>query len=98
MKTFEERVKEDKPSLVVFVHADQADNSEIEKQLEELVRKYGDRINVLHVDASYDHKLKHQYAILHYPTYVLLRRGEELMRETGKKTITQLEELVERAF
>ena len=98
MKTFQSRIDEGIPSLAVFLHAGLHDATKIKRLAEELREKYGDRINILRVDASYDHRLKHQYNILKYPTWILFKKGEELMRETGEKTIGQLTELVERGF
>lgn len=98
MKTFEDRVNEGIPSLVVFMHAGTQDAAEIKRLAEELRAKYGDRINLMRVDASYDHRLKRQYDILHYPTWILFKKGEELMRETGHKTVTELSDMVERAL
>ena len=98
MKTFESRINEGIPSLAVFMHAGQQDAAEIKREAEELRAQYGDRINLLRVDASYDHRLKHQYNILHYPTWILFTDGQELMRETGHKTVAELSRLVERGF
>ena len=98
MKTFQSRIDEGIPSLAVFLHAGLHDATKIKRLAEELREKYGDRINILRVDASYDHRLKRQYNILKYPTWILFKKGEELMRETGEKTIGQLTELVERGF
>lgn len=98
MKTFEDRVKEGIPSLVVFMHAGLQDAAEIKRLAEEVRAKYGDRINLMRVDASYDHRLKKQYDIKAYPTWILFKKGEELMRESGHKTATQLSDMVERAF
>ena len=98
MKTFESRINEGIPSLAVFMHAGQQDAAEIKREAEELRAQYGDRINLLRVDASYDHRLKHQYNILHYPTWILFKDGQELMRETGHKTLNELSQLVERGF
>lgn len=98
MKTFEDRVKEGIPSLVVFMHAGHQDAAEIKRLAEEIRAKYGDRINLMRVDASYDHRLKRQYDIKAYPTWILFKKGEELMRESGRKTAMQLSEMIERAF
>ena len=98
MKTFEDRIKEGIPSLVVFMHAGTQDAVEIKYLAEGLRKKYGDRINLMRVDASYDHRLKKQYDILKYPTWILFKKGEELMRETGHKTLTELSEMVERGM
>lgn len=97
MKTFEDRINEGIPSLAVFMHAGSQDAAEIKRLADGLRAKYGDRINLMRVDASYDHRLKKQYDIKAYPTWILFKRGEELMRETGHKTLGDLEKLVERA-
>ena len=98
MITFEKRVQEGIPSLVVFMHAGSQDAAEIKRLAEALRAQYGERINIMRVDASYDHRLKKQYDIKTYPTWILFKRGEELMRETGHKTVGDLSKMVERGF
>lgn len=98
MKTFQDRIGEGIPSLAVFMHAGEQDAAEIKRLAEGLRKEYGERINLMRVDASYDHRLKKQYDIKAYPTWILFKRGEELMRETGHKTLGDLTKMVERAF
>lgn len=98
MKTFESRIKEGIPSLAVFMHAGAHDAVEIRSLAEGLRKHFGDRINLLRIDASYDHRLKHQYDILRYPTWILFKDGEELQRETGEKKLGELIEMANRAL
>ncbi len=98
MKTFAEVVKEKVPSLVVFIHAGQQDAVDVKYNMQELAKKYGDKVNIMRVDGSYDHRLAHQYDLRTYPTYILFKESEELMRESGDKTVTELSEMIERAF
>lgn len=98
MKTFEDRINEGIPSLVVFMHAGSQDAVEIKYLADGLRKQFGDKINLMRVDASYDHRLKKQYDILKYPTWILFKRGEELMRETGNKSLGDLAKMVERGF
>lgn len=98
MKTFEDRIKEGIPSLAVFIHAASQNAVEIKYLAEELRRHYGDRINIMRVDASYDHILKRIYSINAYPTWILFKDGQELMRESGHKTIEELIKMVDRAL
>lgn len=98
MKTFESRIKEGIPSMVVFLHAGSQDAVEIKYLAEGLRKHFGERINLMRVDASYDHRLKKEYDILKYPTWILFKDGEELQRETGKKSLTELIEMANRAF
>lgn len=98
MKTFESRINEGIPSLAVFMHAGSQDAVEIKYLAEGLRKHFGDRLNLLRVDASYDHRLKHQYDILIYPTWILFKDGQELQRETGHKTLADLIAMANRAL
>lgn len=98
MKTFKEVIEGETPSLVVFIHAGQQNAVDIKYNIEEIRKKYGDRINVLRVDSSYDQRVAQNYSLSQFPTYVLIKQGEELMRESGKKTVTELSDMIDRAF
>lgn len=97
MKTLKEVIAEGKPTLVCFIHAGQQNVVEIKYNLEELRRKYGDKVNIIRVDASYDQRVAKEYSLSEYPTYVLIKEGQELMRESGHKSVGELEELIARA-
>lgn len=98
MKTFESRINEGIPSLAVFIHAGEQDATEIKRIAEDLRKEYGERINIMRVDASYDHRLKHRFEIKTYPTWILFKKGDELMRESGHKTVAELSRMIERGF
>ena len=98
MKTFEETISESKPSLVVFIHAGMQDVVSIKYLEEDLKKKYADKVNFLRVDSSYDHRVARDYNLDAYPTYVLFKEGQELMRESGDKTVTELSDMIDRAF
>lgn len=98
MKTFKSRIDENKPSMVVFIHAGQQNAVDIKYLADGLQKHYGDKINVMRVDASYDHRLKHQYDILKYPTWILFKEGQELQRETGEKKLSDLIKMADRGF
>ncbi|MDE6272645.1 MAG: thioredoxin family protein [Muribaculaceae bacterium] len=98
MKTFQSRIDEGIPSLAVFIHAASQDAVEIKYLAEDLRKHFGERINIMRVDASYDHRLKKQYDIKAYPTWIVFKDGQELMRESGHKTLDELIKLVDRAF
>lgn len=98
MKTFEEKLSENKPSLVLFVHANEQDKDTLEQLADGIRVQYGDRVNVMRVDASVDHRLKNLYNVHTYPTWILFKKGEELMRESGNKTVGDLSRMIDRAF
>lgn len=95
---FKDVIKEEKPSLIVFIHAAEQDAVEVKYLAEELARKYGDKLTVQRVDSSYNHRIADEYRLSDYPTWVLFKKGEELMRESGKKSVAELSEMIDRAF
>ena len=93
---FKEQIKESKPSLIVFLYAAGQDAVEVKYLVEELEAKYGDKLNVQRVDSSFNHQIADEYRLSAYPTWVLFKQGEELMRESGRKTLTELSDMVDR--
>lgn len=98
MKSLQEKIQDKIPSLVVFQHAGNQDAVEVKYLMEELRAKYGDRANIIRVDASFNGNVKVHFKLKEYPTYILYKEGEELMRESGKKTLAQLEDMIVRAL
>ncbi len=98
MKNLEAKLRESIPSIVAFQHMAEHDAVEVKYLVEELRKKYGDRVNVIRVDSSFNRPVIEKYKLNAYPTWILFKEGEELMRESGKKTIGELSQLVERAF
>ena len=95
---FKETIKESTPTLVVFIRAAGQDAVEVKYLAEELKAKYGDKVNVQRVDVSFNHKIADEYRLDKYPTWVLFKEGQELMRESGRKTATELSDLIDRAL
>ncbi|MDE6265361.1 MAG: thioredoxin family protein [Paramuribaculum sp.] len=98
MKSLVEKIKESVPTLVVFQHAGNQDAVEVKYLLQELRAKYGDRVSIVRVDASYNGEYKVHYKLEEYPTFILFKDGQELMRESGRKTLGELEDMLGRAF
>lgn len=98
MKSLVEKIKEKIPTLVVFQHAGEQDAVEVKYLLNELRAKYGEQACVISVDASYNGQYKKWYKLEEYPTYILFKEGQELMRESGKKSQAQLEDMIDRAL
>ncbi|MBD5219374.1 MAG: thioredoxin family protein [Bacteroidales bacterium] len=98
MKHLEEIINEKVPTLVAFAHADKAEAEEVKQMVEELRTKYAGKANIVHFDNPFNNRVSQDFRITAYPTYIVFKEGQELMRESGKKTINQLSELIERAF
>lgn len=97
MKTLKETIKESKPTLVVFMHPGSQDAVEIKYLVEAVKNKFDGKANTARVDDTHG-KLKVEYRLEEYPTYIVFKEGQELMRESGNKTESQLEEMVQRAI
>lgn len=95
---FKETIKGTTPSLIVFIRAAGQDAVAVKYLAEELQAKYGDKVKVQRADVSFNHKIADEFRITQYPTWVLFKEGQELMRESGLKTVTELSELVDRAL
>lgn len=98
MKKIEEILKESNPSLMVFEHVGRQNSSVVKHLLDDLKNKYGDKLNVIRIDDTFDGKMKMRYHLVDYPSYILFKEGQELMRESGEKSIAQLEEMIKTAM
>ena len=97
MKTFKEVIKQSKPTLVVFMHPGSQDAVDIKYLIDAVKAKYDGKANTARADDTHG-QLKAEYRLEEYPTYILFKEGQELMRESGHKTEAQLEEMIERAL
>lgn len=97
MKTFEEKIKESIPTLVVFIHHGSQNAVDVKYLTDSIKTKYEGKANVVLADDPYG-KLKVKYRLEEYPTYILFKEGQELMRESGVKTEEKLSELIDRAL
>ena len=98
MKSLVEKIKESIPTLVVFQHVGEQDAVEVKHLLDDLRAKYGERAAIISVDASYNGHYKMYYKLNEYPTYILFKEGQELMRESGKKSQAELEDMIDRSL
>ncbi|MBD5280773.1 MAG: thioredoxin family protein [Bacteroides sp.] len=97
MKTFEEKIKESVPTLVVFMHHGSQDAVDVKYLTEEVKAKYEGKANVMRADDPHG-RLKVTYRLEEYPTWIVFKEGQELMRESGKKSAAELSDMIERAL
>ena len=95
MKSFVEKIKETIPTLVVFQHSGHKDAADVDSLIQKLREEFAGRANIERVDASDDGEYKVHYKLEEYPTYILFKESQELMRESGKKTQSELEEMIQ---
>lgn len=97
MKTLKETIKESKPTLVVFMHPGSQDAVEIKYIVDAVKNKYAEKANTARVDDTHG-QYKVEYRLNEYPTFILFKEGQELMRESGRKSESQLEEMIQSAL
>lgn len=98
MKKVAEKIRQDGATLVVFEHAAMQDAVDIKYLIEALKRQFGEKVDIVRVDASYNGEIKISYKLKEYPTWILYKKGEELMRESGKKNEAELAEMIQTAL
>ena len=97
MKSLKETIKEAKPTLVVIMHPGSQDAVEIKYLVQDLKKKFADQANTARVDDVHG-QYKVEYRLNEYPTFIVFKEGQELMRESGSKTAGELEEMIQRAL
>ena len=97
MKSLKETIKEAKPTLVVIMHPGSQDAVEIKYLVDDIKKKYHGQANTARVDDVHG-QYKVEYRLDEYPTFIGFKAGQELMRERGHKSASQLEEMIERAL
>ena len=95
MKSFVEKIKETIPTLVVFQHSGNKDAADVDSLIQKLREEFAGRANIERVNASDDGEYKVHYKLEEYPTYILFKESQELMRESGKKTQSELEKMIQ---
>lgn len=95
---FKETIKKDTPSVIVFIRAAAQDAVEVKYLAEDLQKEFGDKVNIQRVDISFNHDIADEYRLSEYPTWILFKEGQELMRESGRKTLGDLSDMVKRAI
>ena len=98
MKHLEEVIKESRPTLVVFQHSGEKNVIAENIVLAEVKSKYEGTANVISVDCSHNGSYKEHYRFDSYPTWILFKEGQELMREGGHRTLAQIEQMLQTAF
>ena len=98
MKSYKKAIEENIPTMLVFEHAGMNDAVAVHHLVRELKNQFGEKAHIIPVDASYNGQYKVDYKLREYPTYIVYKQGEELMRESGDKTIAALADMITRAL
>ena len=63
--------------------------------LEDVRKKFGDKINILKVDFDKNKDLTAEYEVKGYPTLILLKDGQEVKRLAGLQQKPVIEKMIE---
>ncbi|MBD5206844.1 MAG: thioredoxin family protein [Bacteroidales bacterium] len=91
---FEEKLNSGKAVLLAFLHAGKQDAVDVKYILKELSDKYGDKLETIKVDGSYDHELLRKYKVDTFPTWILIKNGEQLWNGNGIKKVETIDESI----
>lgn len=98
MKKFEEKLNKKIPVVVLFQHSGEQNETGVNELAEKLGAKYGERIHIMSMDCSHNGEFKARYKFKEYPTWIVFKEGQELMRLSGHKSEAELVDMIERAF
>lgn len=98
MKHLQDAIDSSTPTLVVFRHAGDDDAAEIKEIVDRLNADYSGRASVISVDSSFNGNVKTHFKLREYPTWILYKEGQELMRESGHKSLAKLDEMIATAL
>ena len=94
----EERNKEKLTSgdwvMAEFYSIHSLKSSHMHAVIDEFKKLMGGKVEVVQVNVDEEKTLAEFYTIVHIPTYIFLRKGEQLWRQTGELGLDRLEKAV----
>ena len=69
-------------------------SSRMHAVIDEFKKLMGGKVEVVQVNVDEEKTLAEFYTIVHIPTYIFLRKGEQLWRQTGELGLDRLEKAV----
>lgn len=89
-------LQESKPTLMEF-YADWCPHCQkMMPIVEELRVIEGDKINIVQIEGDQNPDLMEKYHVRSYPTWIIMKDGQEVWRDGGEKPLSELRDMVER--
>ena len=81
-------------SVTEFYSIHSLKSSRMHAVIDEFKKLMGGKVEVVQVNVDEEKTLAEFYTIVHIPTYIFLRKGEQLWRQTGELGLDRLEKAV----
>lgn len=96
MKDLSAVLNESKPTLLEF-YADWCPHCQrMMPIVAELKKIVGDKANIVQIEGDNNPELMEQYHVDSYPTWIIMKDGQEVWRDGGEKPLSELEDMVNR--
>ncbi|WP_127584883.1 thioredoxin family protein [Paenibacillus koleovorans] len=97
-QTFHDKVNGAQPTVAVFKTTWCKDCHYIDPFMPDVINKYGDRMDFIHIDRDELPELCEQYNVLGIPSFIAFVNGQETIRFVSKlrKTREEIEEFFDR--
>jgi thioredoxin 1 len=93
--SFKDIINSEKPVLVDFWATWCGPCVAMAPVLKDVAEKVGDKAKIIKIDVDKNEQLASQYQIQSIPTMILFKKGKQIWRESGMKSVQQLVNLID---
>ncbi len=98
MEKFEEIVKSEKPVLIDFFATWCGPCKMMHPILEELHANIGDKARIITIDIDKNQELASSYRVQSVPTLMIFKKGELKWRDSGVRSASEIESILEKYY
>lgn len=98
MEKFKDLINSEKPVLVDFFATWCGPCKMMHPILEELHTKIGDKAKIYKIDIDKNEALAQNLKVMSVPTLMIYKNGEQLWRESGVRSVVELENILSKFY